>query len=170
MADEIRQAEVLTDEEKQLLFGWGENIFGVAALKLSWRPKDLHFLLYSGGEPVSHVGILKHVVTVNAESVTVGGVGGVVTVPEAQKKGFARQLMRHAAKFFEQEWKVDAGLLFCLPKLTEYYEALGWQEVDSPVQLEQPSGKIVLPLRVMVLPLSKEEWPNGSIELGSLPW
>jgi hypothetical protein len=30
MADEIRQAEVLTDEEKQLLFGWGENIFDPA--------------------------------------------------------------------------------------------------------------------------------------------
>jgi hypothetical protein len=29
MADEIRQAEVLTDEEEQLLFGWGENIFGL---------------------------------------------------------------------------------------------------------------------------------------------
>jgi len=55
MADEIRQAEGLTDEEKQLLFGWGENIFGVAALKLSWRPKDLHFLLYADGEPLSHV-------------------------------------------------------------------------------------------------------------------
>lgn len=37
MADEIRQAEVLSEEENQLLFGWGENIFGVAALKLSWR-------------------------------------------------------------------------------------------------------------------------------------
>ena len=170
MADEIRQAEVLTDEEKQLLFGWGENIFGVAALKLSWRPKDLHFLLYSGGEPVSHVGILKHVVTVNAESVTVGGVGGVVTVPEAQKKGFARQLMQHAAKFFEQEWKVDAGLLFCLPKLTAYYEALGWQEVESPVLIEQPSGKIVSPLCVMALPLVGEGWSSGSIELRSLPW
>jgi hypothetical protein len=57
MADEIRQAEVLTDEEKQLIFGWGKNIFGVVALKLSWRPKDLHFLLYSDGEPVTVGGV-----------------------------------------------------------------------------------------------------------------
>ena len=92
MADAIRQAEVLTDEEKQLLFGWGENIFGIAALKLSWRPKDLHFLLYADGEPVSHVGVLKHTVSVNGEPATVGGVGGVVTVPGAQKKGLARRL------------------------------------------------------------------------------
>jgi len=38
------------------------------------------------------------------------------------------------------------------------------------VLIEQPNGKIASPLRVMVLPLSKEEWLNGSVELGSLPW
>lgn len=170
MTDEIRQTDALTDEVKQRLFGWGENIFGVAAHKLSWRPKDLHFLWYTDGEPVSHVGVLKHVVSVNGEPVTVGGVGGVVTVPEAQKRGFARQLMQHTAKFFEQEWEVDAGLLFCLPKLMAYYGALGWQEVESPVLIEQPSGKIVSPLRVMVLPLAKAGWSSGRVELRSLPW
>ena len=108
--------------------------------------------MYSDGEPVSHVGVLKHVV-VSGEPATVGEVGGVVTVPEAQKKGFARQLMRHAAKFLEQDWEVDAGLLFCLPKLLAYYEALGWQGVETSVLIEQPNGKIVSPLRVMVLPL-----------------
>ena len=170
MADEIRQAEALTDEEEQLLFGWGEDIFDLAALKLSWRPKDLHFLLYADGEPVSHVSVLKHAVSVNGEPATVGGVGGVVTVPGAQKKGLARRLMQHTAEFFEREWKVDAGLLFCLPKLTAYYEALGWQEVESPVLIEQPSGKIVSPLCVMALPLVGEGWSSGGIELGSLPW
>jgi hypothetical protein len=91
-------------------------------------------------------------------------------VPEAQKKGFARRLMQHTAKFFEREWKVAAGLLFCLPEMVAYYEVLGWQGVESPVLIEQPKGKIASPLRVMALPLSKEEWPNGSIELHSLPW
>jgi GNAT superfamily N-acetyltransferase len=170
MAEEIRQTEALTDEEKQQLFGWGENIFDVAALNLSWRPKDLHFLLYSDGKPISHVGVLKHVISVNGEPATVGGVGGVMTVPSAQKKGFARQLMKHTARFFKQEWAVDAGLLFCLPKLTPYYEALGWQEARSPVLIEQPGGPIMSPLRVMVLPLVEEGWPSGRIELGSLPW
>ena len=84
--------------------------------------------------------------------------------------------MQHTAEFFTREWKVDAGLLFCFPKLTAYYEALGWQEVESPVLIEQPSGKIVSPmcvmalLCVMALPLVGEGWSSGSIELGSLPW
>ncbi|MEM9805115.1 MAG: GNAT family N-acetyltransferase [Cyanobacteria bacterium P01_D01_bin.56] len=133
MVEVIRQTDSLTDKEKKSLFGWGENIFGVRKLNLSWRSKDRHFLLYSDGELASHVGILQHVVIVNGEAVTVGGVGGVVTIPESQKKGFARQLMQHTAKFLEQEWKVDAGLLFCFPEMGPYYEAYGWQQVQAPV-------------------------------------
>jgi predicted N-acetyltransferase YhbS len=170
MAEEIKQAEALTAEENRQLFGWGENIFGVAALNLSWRPKDLHFLMYSEGQPISHVGVLKHVVSVDGEPVTVGGLGGVVTVPGARKKGFARRLIRHATKFLSQEWEVDACLLFCVSELAAYYVALGWQEVESPVLIEQPSGKIVSPLRVMVLPVRKEGWSFGRTEVRSLPW
>lgn len=170
MVKEIRQVDSLTDEEKQQLFGWGKNIFGVEAFNLKWRSKDLHFLFYSGGELISHVGILNHVVTINGEFVTVGGVGGVVTIPKAQKKGFARQLMQHTAKFLEHEWKVAAGLLFCLPETVAYYKALGWQEVEGPVLIEQPNGKNLSPLQVMVLPLREEKCLNGRIELRSLPW
>lgn len=170
MTYEIRQSEALTDEESQRLFGWGENIFGVAAHQLRWRPKDLHFVLYSDGQPVSHAGILRRVVRVNGDPVTVGGVGGVVTVPEAQRRGFAGRLMKHAARFIELEWKVDAGLLFCLPPMVAYYEALGWQILDSEVLIEQPSGRVGMPMQVMVLPLGGRSWPPGTVELQSLPW
>ncbi len=170
MAEEIRQTDILTEEEMQRLFGWKEDLFGVGPLVLSWRPKDVHFLLYSEGELVSHVGVLGHVVSVNGDLFMVGGVGGVVTTQEAQRKGFARRLMAHAAEFLEREWSVDAGLLFCLPRMMPYYGGLGWREVESPVLIEQPDGRMTSPLRVMILPLGREGWPAGTIELRSLPW
>jgi GNAT superfamily N-acetyltransferase len=170
MVEEIRQTEALTEDEKHQLFGWGENIFGVESLKLRWRPKDLHFLLYSGSRPVSHVGVLKHEVSVAGHPRVVGGVGGVVTVPEAQKTGCARRLMEHAAEFFRREWKVDAGLLFCRTNLEPYYEALGWQTVAAPVLIEQPNGQIGSPLSVMILILGGQCWLHETIELRSLPW
>jgi hypothetical protein len=34
---EIRQADFLTEAEKEKLFGWGDDIFGADDLKLSWR-------------------------------------------------------------------------------------------------------------------------------------
>ena len=166
----IRQVESLTAQEKQQLFGWAENVFGVEPLQLSWRPKDLHFLFDSDGKAISHVGILKHEITVNGEAITVGGVGGVVTVPAAQKQGLARQLMQHTAIFLAREWQVAAGLLFCLPEMVAYYEALRWQRVENPVLIEQPTGAIPAPLHVMELPLGREDWLDGSIELRSLPW
>lgn len=170
MVEVIRQTDTLTDEEKQRLFGWGKDIFGVETLNLSWRPKDLHFLLYADGELISHVGILKHVIIANGESVTVGGVGGVVTIPKAQKKGFACQLMKHAAKFLACEWKVAAGLLFCFPEMAAYYKALRWQKIKGSVLVDQPNGKITPPLQVMVLPLCEETHFDEKIELYSLPW
>lgn len=170
MTYEIRQSETLTDEENKRLFGWGENIFGVAPHQLRWRPKDLHFVLYSDGQPVSHAGVLRRVVRVNGEPVTVGGVGGVVTVPEAQRKGFAWRLMKHAARFIELEWKVDAGLLFCLPTMVAYYEALGWQALERDVLIDQPRGRVAAPMCVMVLLLGERPWPSGTVELESLPW
>jgi hypothetical protein len=78
--------------------------------------------------------------------------------------------MQHTANFLEQRWKVDAGLLFCLPKLVAYYEALGWQKVESSVLIEQPNSNIVSPFCVMVLALREEGWICGSIDLRSLPW
>lgn len=170
MAEEIRQVETFSATERARLFGWGNNIFGTAGLGLSWQHKDSHFILDSEGEPVSHVGILKHEVSVGGQPVLVGGVGGVVTVPAAQGRGYAGRLMRHAARFFAEEWRVEAGLLFCLPRMVPYYEALGWKIVEDIVLVEQPAGRIAAPLPVMTLFCGGRAWPTGEVELRSLPW
>jgi GNAT superfamily N-acetyltransferase len=169
MTKEIRQAEFLTDVEKQKLFGWGDDIFGASSLDLRWRPKDVHFLLYVDRRAVSHIGILKHVVDVDGQPMIVGGVGGVVTVPEEQKRGHARELMQHATRLLK-EWRVDAGLLFCLKRMVPYYEAQGWRVVEQPVLIEQPAGEIASPLAVMVLTFGGRRWPDGKVKLNSLPW
>jgi aminoglycoside 2'-N-acetyltransferase I len=167
---EITQANHLTDTEQQQLFGWGEDIFGVQPWGLEWRRKDLRFVLYDEGKPVSHAGILKHTVSVNGAGVSVAGLGGVVTVPEARGKGLARQVVRQAMTFAKSEWTVDAGFLFCRPQMVSYYEALGWKIVESAVIIDQPNGKIPSPLPVMVLLFDRISWPAGLVELQSLPW
>jgi GNAT superfamily N-acetyltransferase len=127
-------------------------------------------LIYEDGQPASHVGVLRHAVFVAGTPVTVGGVGGVVTAPEAQKKGYAARLMRRAAEFFENEWKVEAGLLFCLPKMIPYYESLGWRKINELVLIEQLDGVIESPIGIMVLPFGDGAWPDGEVELKSFPW
>src|ERR1044071_9575709 len=112
---EIKQVATLTDADRSKLFDWGVDIFGADHFKLRWRPKQLHFLMVADGEVVSHVGVLKHEIKVGDQAVAVGGVGGVVTVPAAQNRGYASELMRHTAGFFSN-WDVEAGLLFCMPR------------------------------------------------------
>ena len=170
MNEEIKLKDKLTDEETRLLFHWGENIFGVLPHSLTWRPKDTHLVWYEDAKPLSHVGLLKHSVNVGGQPVVVGGVGGVVTVPEAQRRGLAHRLMEHAAEFLKGEWKVDAGLLFCLSSKESYYARLGWQRIHGPVMIDQPVGKVESPLLVMVLPLGNVTWPTGEVDLMSLPW
>jgi GNAT superfamily N-acetyltransferase len=121
MTIEILRVETLSDANRATLFDWGEDIFGADHFKLRWRPKDLHFLMIVDGELVSHVGILKHEVSVGNRVIRVAGVGGVVTVPHAQKRGYASELMRHAADFFSH-WDVEGGLLFCMPRRVKLYQ------------------------------------------------
>ena len=166
----IRQATVLSNDELQRLFRWSADAFGVAHLGLQWRPKETRFLLDVAGEPVSHVGLLKHVVRVGGHPVIVAGFGGVVTVPSARGRGHATALMKHATQFVTAEWQVRAGLLFCLPRLIPYYARLGWRMLDETVNVQQPSGTLLTPIPVMVLPIGGPTWPGGTVELDSQPW
>ncbi len=171
---EIRVTEgVLDPEDRRLLFEWGKNIFGVEDSLLQWRPKDTHFILEADGRVASHVGVLKHTVSAGGVNVVVGGVGGVVTVPEMQGKGLAQRGMRHAAAFMCEELGVEFGLLFCLDRLVGFYESLGWRLVPEQVEVQQPSGPITAPFNLMVLPCGgggERAWPPGAVKLNSLPW
>ena len=170
MSAEIRFAETLTDEERQALFFWGKDIFGIEDADYRWRPKALHFVTVEGGRALSHVGLVKTTVKAGGREVTVGGVGAVVTVPEAQGRHLVHAAMREAAAYMREELGVEFGMLFCLPRLAPFYGRQGWRLVEEEVEIEQPSGKVVWPYRVMVRPCGERVWPAGRIEVGGLPW
>ena len=170
MGVEIRYAEAVTEEERQALFFWGKDIFGIEDANYRWRPKDYNFITEEGGRPLSHVGVIKTMVSVGGRQLTVGGVGGVVTVPEAQGRHLVHAAMRQAAEFICRELGADFGMLFCLPRLEPFYARQGWQTLEDEAEVEQPAGKIVWPYRVMVRPCGERVWPAGRVEVGGLPW
>jgi len=171
MTEEIRLAKSLSHEEDQWLFYWEPDVFGLDPYKFEWRlENDWHFLMYSDGQLVSHVGVVEEVVTVAEQQVTVAGIAAVVTLPKAQGKGYAHKLLKEATTFMCRELKVAFGLLFCRPVLVSFYEPLGWQLVQEPVIIEQPSGKATAPVPVMVLPCRGQSWPSGTVKIASWPW
>jgi GNAT superfamily N-acetyltransferase len=165
----VRRSRDLSQETKRKL-GPGPDPFGMQAYPLSWREKDWHFFLDVDGEPVSHVGVLRHDVLVDGAAAPVAGLGGVITKPGFQGRGFAHILLREAVAFMTDETDADFGFLFCLPRLVPFYEALGWQGLSRPVLIEQPDGALESPVESMVLPLRGKPWPSGSVEIQSLPW
>ena len=170
MSEHIRVVKELTDEERERLFGWGENIYGIEDSIYTWRPKDLHIVLDVEGKAVSHVGLIDHTVNVAGKRVRVGGVGAVATAGEMHGRGYARKTLRYAEKFMCEELEVEFGLLFCLDRLKPFYERQNWQLLNEPVEFDQPSGKMISPLNVLVLPCKGETWPAGTTDLCSLPW
>lgn len=170
MSENIRFVRELTDAERQRLFGWGEHIFGIEDANYTWRPKELHFILDVDNDPVSHVGLIDHTVSVAGQPVRVAGVGGVATAGDMHGRGYARKTLRHAVKYMCEELKVEFGLLFCLDRLMPFYARQNWQLLHEPVEIDQPSGRMTSPLNVMVLPCGDRVWPAGVTDLQSLPW
>jgi hypothetical protein len=170
MSEVIRVATELTSEERERLFGWGENIFGIEDHLYKWRPKDLHIILEVDGEAASHVGLVEQTVEVAGVPVRVGGVGAVVTNGSMHGRGYAQKTLRYAEQYMCEELNVEFGLLFCLDRLKPFYERQQWQLIHEPVEIEQPSGRMISPLNVMVLPCTGETWPAGAVNLRSLPW
>ncbi len=163
---DIRTFQAFPEAERQALFGWGEDLFSVNAVGLQWRSKDRHFVLYEDGAPLASASVLRHEV----RNVVVGGLGGVIALPEARGRGLARQVVGRATEFMRDDLGASFGLLFCLPRLVPFYESQGWTVVEPGVLIDQPGGKVPAPTPVMVLPFGPELWPNERVDLGSLPW
>ncbi len=170
---EIREVLQLSAEETRRLYGWGDNIFGTAGLDITYRTKEglVRFLLYAGAdEPVSHAAVLRHHARANGSAVLIGGIGGVVTVPEAQRRGYAAMVVRHAINVLRDRWAVDFALLFCVDRMVDYYQRLGFREVRCEVLIDQPAGKAPCPFHVMTLPFNPQVEVIDSLSLGSAPW
>lgn len=167
---EIRRTRDLSEEDRQTLFGWGKDLFGVLPFDLTWRTKDWHIVAYDEGKAVAHAGALRHDVLVEGRPVAVGGLGSVITVLESRNRGLAQLVVREAVAFMAGELEADFGFLFCLPPLVPFYKRMGWQELAVSVLVEQPGGEIESPVYSMVLPLRGEPWPQGRVRTQSLPW
>ena len=171
MTFDIRQVLALSESDRQRLFGWGPDMFGVEHLQLSWRPnRDWRFILLVDNQPVCHVAILKHSILVAQQALMVGGIGGVVTIPQAQGQGYAQALLDRVEQFLCREFQVDFGLLFCRDPLVSFYEQRGWQPISNLVCIDQPAGQVETPLHVMVYPCQRNAFPAGTVILNSLPW
>ncbi|MFD9566541.1 GNAT family N-acetyltransferase [Streptomyces sp. NPDC059994] len=164
----VRLAGYTKADESEIL-GDGADPFGVADAGLTWLPKEDHFGVRHEGRLVAHAGLLPLRTSVGGADAQVMGVGGVAVAAALRGHGLAR-LVVGAALDHARTRGPRYALLFCRPPLVALYRRLGWRTLDRDVEVEQPGGPVVMPLRTMWIPLHDDEpWPDGPVRLLSYP-
>ncbi|MEU9117076.1 GNAT family N-acetyltransferase [Streptomyces sp. NPDC048483] len=164
----IRLARYTHTEQSEIL-GDGADPFGVAETGLTWLPKEEHFGIRRDGRLVAHAGLLRVPVSVGGEESPAMGVGGVAVAPDLRGHGLARLVVTAAVEYARTQGP-RYGLLFCRPPLVALYQRLGWRPLHEDVQVEQPAGPVIMPLRTMWTPLREGvEHPAEPLRLLSLP-
>jgi GNAT superfamily N-acetyltransferase len=137
----------------------------------SWTPPQWSILLWDEDELVSRVGLVVREIVHDGAVKRIGGIGGVMTHPGKQGRGYAGRAMREAAARFDRELNVSFALLFCLPHLVEFYKRLKWKPFLGKVFVEQPQGRIEFTANgAMVLDVKENAPVQGEIDLNGLPW
>ena len=62
-------------------------------------------------------------------------------------------------------------MLFCEPHLVGLYREFGFEEITDPVWVEQPGGRVRMPMGAMWRPLRDGVgWPPGELYLDGEPF
>ena len=170
MEIEIKRTDELTEAERAYINAWLIQQFGAESGDYEWSDVDWHVLLRVSRQLISHVEIVERTGTVAGQPVKLGGIGGVVTLPEWRGRGLATAALEPSAAFMRDELQVDFGLLICDEHMIPFYNRLGWQVVEGPLTFDQPGGKVVFDDVTMVLPCVGTDWPEGASDLCGLPW
>lgn len=148
-----------------------EVIETLPARFFTWASPQWSVFLWDSDELVARVGLLVRDISDNGTTKRIGGIGGVMTHPNRQGKGFASTAMREAAERFRSDLGVAYALLFCRPHLVAFYSRMQWKPFKGQVFVEQPTGKIEFSANgAMVLDIKEEAPIQGVLDLNGLPW
>ncbi len=148
----------------------------VAAFSTHRAWNDVHpafsVLGWQGDNMVGHVGIIERRITCGGVPVGIAGIQSMAVASVWRKSGLSQRLMT-AAMQEAQRRGTRFGLLFCLPRLEDFYGLLGWQRIERAVAMRDAAGRTV-PLTAknicMELALAGEPLPPGPIDLEGRDW
>jgi len=140
--------------------------------KLDWAGAEMGVrVVDDSGWLVSYVGVLTREGLLDDKPVVIGGIGGVKTHPDARGMGYAALGMRGATEWFQQQPRVDFGLLVCDSSLLGYYANLGWVEFVGRLLTTQGGTTVEFTFNsVMTQPIHSHAPETGTIDLLGAPW
>ncbi len=162
----------LTEDDWVALAAGEQEPFGPIGAGLQWRTKDRHVALRAAqGRLLAAAGVVKVTVEVDSgERFEVVGLGGVIVNRSLRGRGLMSRLLEPLLRI-AGGMGPDRAMLFCRPELAAVYGRFGFRGVAGPVWVDQPQGRIEMPMLSMWRPLRGEvEWPLGRVDVHGLPF
>lgn len=135
-----------------------------------WARPDWAVMVWEDDDMVSNIHIIVRTANVGKEQVKLGGIGNIATKVEWRQRGYAGAALKVAQDFLREPLQVDFGLMIATQEMISHYEKVGWSVVADSMIIDQPDGQTKLNYPTMVLPVCKQNWPIGPIDLCGLPW
>jgi hypothetical protein len=157
---------------------WGQLVdgeeqpWGPLGEGLSWREKDRTIgVRGEDGRLIAVAGaLLADVAVAGADAFQVVGLGGLFVTRRARGAGLVATLVGPLLDIAATMGPAHA-MLFCRPELVEPYTRLSFNEIAAPVWVDQPRGRIEMPLRSMWRALRDgARWPPGRVDVSGLPF
>jgi aminoglycoside 2'-N-acetyltransferase I len=141
---------------------WAGIVFAQADLRVLVQSED--------GDVICHVGIFRREVTWNGRKVRVGGIGGVATREDSQRRGYASIALNAAIQTLKDEGAIDFALLFCEPHHAPFYASRGWKPFDGEIYAEQARTRVRFDAIAPHVYDIRRAPRQGVIDLCGLPW
>jgi ribosomal protein S18 acetylase RimI-like enzyme len=140
------------------------------------QQRDWRVIAWDGDDWGGVVDIVMRDITAGGLAVKVGGIGNVMTQPAKRGRGLAKAAMRHAQNAICQDLGADAGVLFCLREMVNFYSALGWEDMGRLITYRQDNGAHIFDTRhqqegcAMVRPCRDFKMPHGPMDIKGRLW
>ncbi|MGZ4334255.1 MAG: GNAT family N-acetyltransferase [Gaiellaceae bacterium] len=145
--------------------------FGSETAALIYRPKE-HYVGWrtEAGRLVAVIGAT--IVTVQVEAgppFSVVGIGSLIVHVDFRGRGLSTALSNRI-------WEIAAGLgpdramIFCERALLPLHTRRGYLPIDAQVRVDQPGGRIEMPIPAMWRPVGPSEWPSAPVDVHGLPF
>ena len=168
----VKPANQLTEQEDRELDELSHLAFSQDHHEedILWSEANWYIFVKVRGIIRSQVEIIERTGLVNGRLVKLGGIGGVATTPEWQRRGLSSLAMQKAFIYIKDTLGVEFGILICGDHRVSFYKRLGWQVIEGPLFFYQPGGRRKNDGVTMILPCSVAVWPAGEIDLCGLPF
>src|SRR5437588_5067273 len=171
-AFELIELGALTPEDWVDLEDGEREPFGPVGARLQWRAKDRHIgLRAENGRLVAVAGVVLAGVEVEgAESFEVAGLGSLIVTRSVRGRGLMARVVDPLLRLAERMGP-DRAMIFCRPDLVPLYERMAFVQIKAPVWVDQPVGRIEMPLASMWRALREgAQWPPGRVDVRGLPF